>query len=150
MPRVSKKPLDKDIKKEMYKQFWKSLAKINNPKKAYQFFSDILTETEKITLAKRFATAILLTRGHSATSIRKTMNLSYAAIGSVASWVKNAKPKTKEVLEKLSKEKDWESFGDKIDEFLDKIPPHPRSDWKKVYKERRKQAYKRSARKSLR
>ena len=150
MPRVSKKPLDKDIEKEMYKQFWNSLAKIKDPDAAYQFFSDILTETEKITLAKRFATAILLIRGNSATAIRSTINLSFTTIGAVASWVKNANPKTKEILTSLSREKDWETIGDKIDELLDKLPPRYRSDWKKAGKEKWKRSQQRAAKSTLR
>lgn len=150
MPRVSKKLLDKDIESQMYKQFWNSLAKIDNPETAYQFFSDLLTETEKVMLAKRFATSILLIRGKSATDIRKSIHLSYTTIGSVAAWVKNANPKTRELLKSLSKEKDWGKIIDRIEEILDRLPPKYGSDWKGVRKTKWKRTSQRTAKEALR
>lgn len=150
MSQVSKVKLDKELEHELYKQFWYSLAKINNSAKSSDFFSDMLTDTEKLMLAKRFAAAILIIRGKSPTEIRSAIRLAYSTIGSISSWVKNAKPATKNILEGLSKEKNLDSVFDKIDEILEAIPPRRHSDWEKEYKERRAESKKRSARKDLR
>ncbi len=150
MARVSKVIIDKNLEKEIFSQFWNSLAKINDSGKTSEFFSDLLSETEKLMLAKRFTTAILIVRGRSATEIRNAIHLSYSTIGTVAAWVKNGKPTTKGILNKISTEKNWESVLDKIDEILDKIPPRRHSDWKKEYAMKRERTNQRLTRKSLR
>lgn len=150
MPKVSRYKMDKNLESAMFEQFWKSVSKINNSSEASQFFSDLLTSTEKIMLAKRFATAILLVREKSATEIKTSLHLTYTTIGTVASWVKNAKPKTKSILTNISKEKDWEKIIEKIDEILDSLQPLPRRDWIKVGKEKQKRSHQRIANQSLR
>lgn len=150
MPQVSKRKLDKDLENEIFKQFWNSLGKINDSGKSAEFFSDLLTETEKVMLAKRFSAAVLITRGKSATEIKDSIHLAYSTINSVSAWTKNAKPKTKEILNKISIDKNWETVFDKIDAILDKLPPKPRTDWTQEFKDRNKRANERFARKSLR
>lgn len=147
---ISKKRLDKDIELEMFRQFWNSLSRISDPELASQFFSDLLTDTEKIMLAKRFTASILLIRGRSATDIKNTIHITYSTVGSVASWVKNAKPKTKKILLSLSGEKEWERIIDKIESVLDKLPPMYGTDWSQSGKEKWLQIKKRAAKKSLR
>jgi|SRR3989344_2714864 len=134
----------------MFKQFWSSLAKINNASKASEFFSDLLTRSEEMMLAKRFAAAILLIRGKSPTEIKNSIHLTYTTIGSVASWVKNAKPKTKEILLAFSKEKDWETIIDKIESLLDKLPPRFGTNWSEAGKKKWQRMKDRAARNNLR
>lgn len=150
MTQVSKVKLDKVLEEEMFSQFWRCLAKVNTSEKSSDFFSDFFTKTEKTMLAKRFSAAILVIREKSATEIRKALHLSYSAIGVVSAWVNNSKPKTKEILINISKEKDLESMLDKIDSLIDKIPPRRHSDWKEEFSKRNKSNRKRSVRKTLR
>lgn len=150
MVQISRKKLDKDIETEMYKQFWKSLSEMRSPQESSEFFSDILTETEKVMLAKRFAVALLIVRGRTATEIRQAINVTYSTISSVSSWVKNAKPKTQDILKSLSSQKDWEAIHDRIEELIDKLPPRYHSDWSKAGKEKWKRIKKRSAKSTLR
>lgn len=150
MPKVSKIKPNKEIENAMLKQFWRSVAKINDTSKASDFFSDLLTETEKKMLSKRLAAAILLVRGKTATEIKNSIHLTYTTIGSVASWVKNAKPKTKDVLLSFSQEKDWEEVVDKIESILDKLPPRYGTNWRESGKIKFQKAKERSNRKSLR
>jgi len=150
MARVSKIKIDKDLESEMFTQFWNSLTKINNSTKTSEFFSDLLSETEKLMLAKRFTTAVLISRGKTATEIHKSIHISYTTITSVSSWVKNAKNETGKLLTKISKEKNWEDLSDKIDELLDTIPPRRHSDWKEEYKKKNERTNQRLIRKSLR
>ena len=150
MTQISKKPLDKGIEKQIFDQFWISLSKVNNAQESSDFFSDLLTETEKLMLAKRFTVAILIIRGRSPTQIRNIIHVSFATIGSVASWVKNAKPKTKEILSSISQEKNWETILDKIEEVFDKLPPVYGRNWSSVGKEKWERTKKRSTRMVLR
>ena len=48
MPQISKKKLDNNFQEEIYSQFWIALSKLNNSNDVSQFYSDFLTETEKI------------------------------------------------------------------------------------------------------
>ncbi len=147
---ISKKFLDKELESELFNQLWFSLGKINASTKASDFYTDLLSQTERLMLAKRIATAILITRGQNMTKIRASLNVSFTTVTNVSSWVKNARPETKRLLENISKEKSWEALFDKIDEILDKIPPRRHSDWKEEFKQKRANSRKRLARKSLR
>ncbi|BCX15032.1 MAG: hypothetical protein KatS3mg088_715 [Patescibacteria group bacterium] len=148
MPKLSSKKIDRQLEKEILNQFWVSIAKINTVDGASQFFSDILTETEKKMISKRLAAAILLAREKSATDIKNSLNLTYSTIGTIAAWVKNAKKETRRILLQFSKEKNWEAIVDKIEEILDKLPPRYGTNWSLVEKERYQRKIKR-ARKSL-
>lgn len=150
MVQLSKKPLDKDIEKELFGQFWRSFEKIADSYDSSQFFSDLLTNTEQLMLAKRFATALLLIRGKKPVEIREVLHVSFTTIGTVDGWLKNAKPKTREIFNWISKQKDWEAFWDKVEEILDKLPPKYHSDWSAAGKEKYKRIGKRSARRILR
>ena len=150
MPQLSKRKLDKNIEQQMFTQFWNSLSGLENPQSASDFFSDLLTNTEKYMLAKRLTCAVLLIRGHSASEINKSIHITYSTIGSVASWVKNAKPKTQNILARISKQKDWQSISDLIESLLDKLPPKYGTNWSIAGKEKHKRALQRSAKSSLR
>lgn len=150
MPQISKIKLDKELELELFNQFWNSIGKINTYQKSTDSFSDILTPTEKIMIAKRFAAAILIKHGQSFTDIRNSIHLSYSAIGRISSWVNNARPETNKLLDSISKEKSLDSIFDKVDEILDKIPPRRGSDWKEEYAKRRIETRERYARKALR
>ena len=150
MVQISKKHLDKDIEAEMYKQFWNSLSKLNSPQVVSEFFPDLLTDTEKVMLAKRFTAAILISRGKSASEIKESIHLSFSTIGSVSAWVKYARPKTQEVLKMISNEKDWQAIIDKIDSLFGKLPPAYYSNWSEAGKQKWKNLKSRSARNELR
>lgn len=126
---ISKNKLDKNLEIEMFNQFWYYLGKINNSHKSFDFFSDFFTNTEKIAFAKRFFTAILLTRGKTFYEIRNALHISSSTVLGVSSWIKNAKPETQKILKAISIEKNIENMSDKIDELLDKLPPKVYTNW---------------------
>ena len=99
MPQVSRRKLDKTIESEMFNQFWDSVSRLQTASDVSAFFTDLLTSTEEMMLAKRFMIAILLSRGKKPVEIGFILHVSFSTIGGVASWVKNAKPKTKQVME---------------------------------------------------
>jgi uncharacterized protein YerC len=150
MPKVSHIRIDKNLEAEMFRQFWHSLSQLNDSVKVSSFFSDLLTDTEEIMLAKRFTVAVLLLRGKRPVDIARTLHVTYSTIGSVASWVKNAKPQTRKILQQLIDNTEWQVILDRIDELLDKLPPTVHSDWKKAGKEKWQRTMERQTRKTLR
>jgi uncharacterized protein YerC len=150
MPQISKRELDKDIESEMFREFWLSLSKLRSADIIASFFSDLLTDTEKIMLAKRFTIAILLLRGKRPVEIKETLHVTNSTIGSVGSWLKNANHHTKGVLESIVQEGNWQKLLAKIDSILDELPPRYGSDWSREYAERRKRRTQRTSINKLR
>lgn len=147
---ISKNKLDKGLENEMFRQFWYYLGKINNSQKSFEFFSDFLSEIERTVFAKRFLTAILITRGKNSLEIKNAIHVSNSTISSVSSWIKHARPETQKILKSISTDKNIENISDKIDDLLDKLPPKIYSNWKEKYEERNKRSYQRLTRRKLR
>ena len=136
MTQVSKHQLQPEMGELIYKEFSSFVAKMPSSDAIDHFFNDFLTPTEKIMFSKRFMIMVLLMRGHSALHIKNTLFVSNSAVMSVNSWLKNASESTKLGLEKLNKEKNWETFFDNIDVILDKLPPGKYRDWHRLAKEK--------------
>lgn len=149
MTRVSKYKVDKLVEQEMFQQFWKSLTKLKTVDEVASFLSDFLTETEEIMLAKRFAVAVLLIRGKRPIDIVAALHVSYALTGSVASWVKNAKPHTRQVLQRIMEEQELQALLDRVEGVLEALPPRYGSNWTMAAKERFENRQKRRARARL-
>lgn len=150
MPQVSRYPLDKDIKTQMFSKFWRSMSTLRDADAVASFFTDFLSDTEELMLAKRFTIAVLLLRGRRPKDIKDALHVSNSAICSVASWLKNAKPKTVTTLERVIKENNWEQFIDSIEALLDKIPPGYGTDWSRIGKEKWQRKMARASRQSIR
>ncbi|MBI1869362.1 hypothetical protein HYS11_00125 [Candidatus Gottesmanbacteria bacterium] len=103
MPQVSRKKLHKDVEKQIFTIFWQAISRCKDSSDTASFFSDILTQTEQIMLAKRYAIACLLLRGKSPIQINHILRVSFSTVSSVASWLKNAKPQTQRILREYLK-----------------------------------------------
>lgn len=150
MTRVSKYPLDKSLEQEMFGQFWVSLSRLHDAHAASSFFSDLLSPTEELMLAKRFTVAVLLLRGKKPVDIVSTLHVSFSTISSVSSWIKNAKPKTKKILESIIRESNWQKVVDRIESLLDELPPRYGTDWHRAGKAKWQRKMERHARRALR
>lgn len=150
MTKVSKYPLDKDVQAEMFRKFWLSMSGLRDADAVASFFTDFLSSTESLMLAKRFTIAVLLLRGKRPKDITQILHVSYSATGSVASWLKNATPKTQATLERVIKESNWESLLDKIEALLDKLPTAYGTDWSKAGKKKWQRTTERATRQALR
>lgn len=150
MVQLSKYKLDKALDEEMFRQFWLSLSSLGDAATVASFFSDLLTTTEEVMLAKRFTVAVLILKGKRAVDIKETLHVTNSTICSVASWVKNAKPRTKNILQKIIRESSWQKILDRIDALLDELPPPYHTDWSRVGKEKWVRKMNRSARSALR
>lgn len=150
MTQVSKYRLDKDAERELFSKFWKSMSSLRDADTVSSFFSDFLSDTEELMLAKRFAIAVLLHRGRRPIDIKHVLHVSNSATGAVSAWLKNAKPKTIETLERVIKESNWQEFIDSIEAMLDDVHPIYGTNWSSVGKERWKRKMVRTLRQSVR
>lgn len=149
MTRISKYVLDKALQDEMFRQFWLSLSLLKDASTVSSFFSDLLSQTEEIMLAKRFTIAVLILRGKTPPEITRTIHVSSSTIGSVNAWLKNAKPRTRQILELIIKESRWQKLLDQVEALLDKIPPQYGTNWSRVESEKRTRRIDRHARGEL-
>lgn len=150
MPQISRRKLDKDIETEMFRQFWASFLSFNDVYRASSFFSDLLTDTERIMLAKRFTIAVLLLRGKRPIEIKETLHVTFSTIGSVGSWLKNAKPETASVLKAIIRDGKWQALLDRVDALLDELPPAYGTNWSLAGKAKWKRKMERASRRVLR
>jgi len=150
MPQISKHRLDKTLQEEMFVHFWSSIANLRTTRAVANFFSDLLTHTEEVMLAKRLTIAVLLMRDKRPIDIAHALHVSFSTIGRVSTWVSRAKPETKHELERIIKTSQWQVFFDKIEALIDTFPPRYGTDWSKAGKEKFIRAQDRATRASLR
>lgn len=152
MSQVSKRQLNPQVKSKMFALFWKSLSRFNSSEQTADFFSDLLSQTEKTMLVKRYFIAILLSKNKSYQQICETIKVSPSTINTVAAWLKNLKPATKKIITQHLRDESWGQFFDKIESLLDSVHPmyYTRHNWKEIGKKKYKHSLALSARSSLR
>jgi len=99
-----------EIKKQIYELFWDSLAKLKNAQEAEKFYLDLLTYTEKVVLAKRWAIAVLLLRGLGYSEIKELLKVSDPTITRVRNQLR-AGGGFLLVAERLSRQEFWRQFA---------------------------------------
>jgi len=75
MPHVSRKKLKKEVATELADQFLTFLATAQNKKEARILANELLSQTERVMLAKRLAVVVLLVRGYSFTQIEEALGV---------------------------------------------------------------------------
>jgi len=133
MPQVSKHKVTKDIEKRMYEVFWNSIAGLKKSKEVEEFFSELLTPTEKIMLAKRLSIAILLLKGYEYRSISGLLKVSYATISRVSGWLRYSGEGYRKVVEKMLRREAWKEFLEGVEKTVYDLHPYKRhpSDFRK-------------------
>jgi|SRR3989344_9643186 len=123
MPQVSKYPLSKNIENRLYKIFWETIASLKNAEKAEEFFSDLLTPTEKIMLSKRLAIAMMLIKGYDYSSIISILKVSPTTIASVSLWLKYSGKGYRQTVKDLIKKEKLEDILEKVDDAINLVKP---------------------------
>ncbi|MCX6794223.1 MAG: Trp family transcriptional regulator [Candidatus Gottesmanbacteria bacterium] len=129
MTRISKYRLDEDLEREVFSVFWSSLSQLRTASDVSSFFSDLLSKTEEIMLAKRFAVALLLMHGKRPVEIAPILHVSFSTIRSVNEWYSRSTAATKRVLEAISRAQKWQAVFDRMDHLFDELPPRYGTDW---------------------
>ena len=75
MTHVSQKKIKKDVAAELADQFLTFLAIARTKKDARVLVNELLSQTERVMLAKRLAVVVLLTRGYSFTQIEGALGV---------------------------------------------------------------------------
>lgn len=76
MPHVSKKKIKKEVATELADQFLTFLSLAHTKGEARILASELLSQTERVMLAKRLASVVLLVRGYSFTQIEEALGVS--------------------------------------------------------------------------
>lgn len=150
MTRISKYRLDKDLEREMFTLFWGALSKLRTSHAVSAFFSDLLSDTEEVMLAKRFTVALLLLRGQKPVEIVNILHVSFSMIRGVDEWLSRAHPATSELLDRIRASQDITAFLDKLEALMDSLPPQWGTDWKAAGKAKWQRLGERASRKALR
>ena len=80
MPHISSKKLKKETLNKLYSEFGKAFEKSARKSEAKFFLGDLLTKTEKIMLAKRFAIIYLLSKDVPVSYIAESLGVSYSTL----------------------------------------------------------------------
>lgn len=133
MTQISKHLLPKDIEEEMFDVFWQSVASVKNKKEAEKFFSELLTKTERVMLAKRLAIAVLLIRRYKYDQIKSLLKVSSCTISRVRGWLESEGEGYQFVINRMFKRRAWKEFLEGIEKALYDLHPYLRhpSDFRK-------------------
>ena len=87
MPRAKPQRIPFREREELLREFWTTIALLENVDEIRSFFKDLLSETEAVMLARRLKIAKLIFQGESYDDIHRTMNASPGTIASVHAWL---------------------------------------------------------------
>ena len=102
MAQISRRWIKPETEKTINQMIVSAIALCGSSSEAANFIDDLLTPTEKIMLAKRFAIAYLLLKGHSYGEIKDLLKVSTPTIGSVSLLLKIKGSGYKEIVQKLA------------------------------------------------
>jgi uncharacterized protein YerC len=91
MPHVSKKRIKKEVTTELADQFLTFLSLAQSKKEARILANELLSQTERVMLAKRLATVVLLVRKYSFTQIQDALGVTRQTVIRVWKDVKAGK-----------------------------------------------------------
>lgn len=104
MPRVSPRPLKKEIEKEITANLDWTLSQLKSEAIAKDFLEDFLTNEERLMLAKRLAVVYLLKEGFSYGKISEALKITPVTIGKIRLISKSGKTRTTEIFNRKGKQ----------------------------------------------
>ncbi len=136
MSQVSNYPLNKEVEERLFEVFWQTLARLNTTLSVHKFLDDLLSQTEKIMLAKRLGIALLLVKGYDFRTISKSLKDSTSTVNFFYIWLKNGGEGYRMVIKKILEEEKTEEFWDNLEEkFGNILPPNSRGNWSQIRSE---------------
>ena len=115
MPHISKQLLEKEKFIGIHKQFYKIITELSRSGNSKVVFSELLTKTEKLMLAKRLAIIVMLDKKESIYAIEQTLKVSPSTVARMSLSHENGK--YSELLKEVRKQN---SFWTQIEKI---IPP---------------------------
>jgi len=111
MPRVSPRPLKKEIEKEITANLGWTFSQLKSEPVAKDFLEDFLTDEERLMLAKRLAVVYLLKEGFSYGKISEALKITPVTIGKIRLILRLVKPRTLDVLNRMGNRFSLKSVG---------------------------------------
>lgn len=132
MPHVSSRKLKKQIFVGINKHFVRAIADLKSSKDAKEFVDELLTDTEKIMLAKRLAIIYMISKGYSFGIIQKALKVTPATVDRIKDKMKHRSYGS--IVRKIKQSERgggfWCKFGEFIADFIDAMfVPHGRGRW---------------------
>ena len=129
MPHISSRKLSDENLKKIYDQLIRVFDTAGNKRRSDLFLKEILSNTEKIMLAKRLALICMLFEGVSKSYISEILLLSPTTVNKISFEFESGKYKyTKDVLRKNSRTI-WAILGDMIEDGISMKVGRKRLAW---------------------
>jgi len=139
MVQVSKREPSGKVKSQLREVFWQAIIKVTSAVDAERFIDDLLTETEKVMLAKRLAIVLLLERGYDYRKIRDVLKVSTSTIMTASNRLKQRRTGFRQLNQKLERDKKTKALLTKIGDIIEEMTVRPYSPrWTEI---KRKQQY---------
>ena len=142
MAQVSRRHLSPKAQQRIFELFLRSFVLCSDKSQAACFIEDLLTPTEKVMLSKRFSIAFMLLNGYDYTTIKNTLKVSSATVGTISVWLKEKGRGYRQIISKIKKDeklqKIWQDNIDAVEDYLATVPGR---DWsasqKRLWQKRR-------------
>lgn len=119
MTQISKSDLSPLVKSEIYNQLNHVVSECRDENEVELLFSELLTKTERIVIAKRLFIAVMLTKGYSYRDIRLVLGVSFPTVRSVQFWLEHGGKGYKQAVERILLEKKNIKILTVIDKIID-------------------------------
>jgi len=133
MTQVSGRILRKDVQKRIFELFFSSFTKVKSKSQAVDFAEDLLSPTERTTLAKRISIAFLLAKGYDYRSVSQVLGVSLGTVGKVSLKLKEKGSGYRWVIGQIKKEEGMTDLLNDLEGLFTALPPKGRnwSQWRK-------------------
>lgn len=111
--------MNKNISRQMFKILFSILADTRNGKEVEEMFCDLLTDSERMAIAKRLAIGVYLDKGRSYENIKDNLKVSSATIATVAESMGN--PGMQRALNMIKAEEWAGAWTDRIMRLVGKM-----------------------------
>lgn len=142
MSQVSKHKLNQKVFNKIFLLFPKLLGRLSRKGDEKVVIGVLFSTTERTMIAKRVATAFMLTKGYTYAQIKSKLHVSNGTIGKIAEITKSADSKFVNELHLIAKEQEFSDFLNAIDYKLSVILPPKGGNWstwrRKIEEDRRK------------
>jgi len=109
MPHLSKQKLDSQLHEKLFDELQKLIAN-TSARESTLVVTTLLTETERLMIAKRFASAFMFSKGYSQYQVWKTLKISPSTAQRLFNAYENgAYSKLVKIAERNSHEKFWDT-----------------------------------------
>lgn len=113
---LSSEPMNKSIEKQLSEMMIGVISELNSPLEIKTVLTDLLTESERLSIVKRLGIALYLDKGRSYEDIKKNIKVSSATIASVAENIGN--PGWQEMIRRIKADQWAESITNKLSKSI--------------------------------